>query len=80
MSPRQMRAPGACTDPLAYAGSVAIPRRRAANDNRPAGEGARRGWMRVPARAAAIAVAGAAALGSLAHVTLRFLAGSASPM
>ena len=75
MSPRQMRACGACTDPLAYAGSVAVPRRRAANDNRPAGKEARRGWMRVRTRATAFAVAGAAALGSLAHVTLRYLAG-----
>ncbi len=73
MSPCQRRSSGAYTDPLAYAGSVVISRRRAANDNRPARDGG--GWVRVPARAAAFALAGAIALGSAAHMAVRLLAG-----
>ncbi len=75
MSPRQSRAPGACTNPLAYAGSVVISRRRAANDNRAPGAGGRKGWMRIRTRAAAFAIAGALALGSLAHVTVWYIVG-----
>lgn len=72
MSPRRTSASRACLDPLAYAGSVAISRRRAANDNRPVRDG---GWVRVRAWAAAFAVAGAVALGSLAHMAMRLLGG-----
>ena len=75
MTSRLSRSPGTWTDPLAYAGTVAIPRRRAANDNRALGAGASGAGLRVRTRAAALAVVGAVALGSLAHVTLRLLAG-----
>ena len=72
MTSRLSRSPGTWTDPLAYAGTVAMPRRRAANDKRAGAAGA---GLRIRTRAAALAVVGAVVLGSLAHVTLRLLAG-----